>query len=176
MNLRNLRRLAAACLVLALAAPATALAHGRSVHGPRSVQCRALQNGHAPKRLTAAQVSALVTACQNREAALKAAGDAYRTARQAAYDAFRATTKSISDDLRAAGQARRTACAPDPKAQACADARAAYQTTVQSLPAKRRDAAKALRDAVKAAIATKRDAVKAAQDAFRAAVTQALQS
>src|SRR4029078_10382269 len=79
MNLRNLHRVLAACLVLALAAPAAALAHGRGFHAPRSVPCRALQNGHAPKRLTADQVSALVTACTTRDASLKAARDAFRT-------------------------------------------------------------------------------------------------
>src|SRR3954465_1748590 len=110
MNLRNLRRLTAACLVLALAAPAAALAHGRGFHGPRSVACRALQAGHAPKSLTADQVTALVSACQTRGAAPKAAGDAYRTATRSANDAYRATAKSVYDDLRAAAQARRDAC------------------------------------------------------------------
>src|SRR4029078_2827022 len=91
MNLRNLHRVLAACLVLALAAPAAALAHGRGFHAPRSVPCRALQKAHPPKRLTADQVSALVSACQTRDTALKPAGDAYKTATQSARDAFKAT-------------------------------------------------------------------------------------
>ena len=173
MRIRSLRPLAVAGAALALAVPGTALAHGGHAHG---VNCRAIAAGHAPKKLSDDQVKALAAACATRDAAVKAANDAYVAATKPAYDAYRATAESVRADLRSAKQARRAACKPDPSAQACKDARASYHATVRSLRAKLREAKRTLHEAVRGSRQTWRASIKAAEAAFLAQVAQILQS
>src|SRR3954453_11247402 len=84
MTSRLARLLPALAMLLALALPAVASAHGGDRdrgHGHRGARaCRAVQNGHVPRGLTAAQAHAVATACTTRANALAAARTAFNTA------------------------------------------------------------------------------------------------
>jgi hypothetical protein len=180
MTSRLARRLCVAGAALTLAAPGTALAHrgnddhGNDRSGSRGASCNQLQRGSAPRNVTAEQTQALVAACTTRDAAVKAADDAFTAATKPAADAFRAVATSVATDASAAKTARRAACDADRSAQACVDARAAYRTTIRTLSDKLRTAKRAYRDAVRPAAQTRKDAVKAAKAAFRTSVAQIL--
>jgi hypothetical protein len=172
MTSRLSRLLLAVGVLLMLALPAVASAHGGRDHDRGRTSCRAVQRGVVPRGLTTEQAQALATACTTRAGALKAAGDAFDAATASAQAAYRAAVSPLVAQLRTAETARRTACRADRHSQACIDARAAYRTTVRTVGPKVRDARDAYRAAVRPARETYRAAVRAAQTAFRTAVRQ----
>jgi hypothetical protein len=171
MTSRFSRLLLATGMLLALVLPASALAHGGRDHdGDRSRVCRSVENGAVARGLTAEQAQAVAAACTTRATALKAAADAFNSATTSARDAYRATVTPIAAQIRTASEAKRAACRPDRRAQACLDARAAYRTAVAPLAQQIRAARDTYRAAVRPAAQTYRTAVRAAKDAFRTAV------
>jgi hypothetical protein len=160
-------------LLVALALPSAALAHGGG-HHDRSRICRAVENNRVPRGLTAAQAQSLATACTTRANAVKAADDAFVAAAKPARDAYRAAVAPLTTQLRTAFTAKRTACRADRSAQACTDARAAYRSARTTLAPQFRAAREALRTAVRPAAQIRAAAVRAAQQAFRASVRQIL--
>ena len=175
MTTRLPRLLLAIGLLLALALPSTALAHGGRHHErDRSHGCRAVDNGRVPRGLTAAQAQSIATACATRATAIKAANDAFAAATQSARDTYRATVAPLNAQVRAAADAKRAACRPDRRSQACANARTAFRSTIAALGPQYRAARATFRTAVRPAAQTRAAAVRAAQQAFRAAVRQAL--
>src|SRR4051812_36866165 len=169
MTYRFARRSLAIAATLLLAVPGAASAH-------RADRCAAIKAGHVPRGLTADQAAALSTACDTLSAAVSAADDAYLAATQPAADAYSSSRDSVSADLRTAAQTRRSACRPDPRAQTCADARAAYRATLESGRGLLRTAWRAYRDADRPAAATRRAGVRAAQAAFQQQLAQILHS
>ena len=122
MTTRLPRLLLAIGLLLALALPSAALAHGGRHHErDRSHGCRAVDNGRVPRGLTAAQAQSIATACATRAAAVKAANDAFAAATKSARDAYRATVAPLSAQVRAAADAKRAACRADRQSQVCAN-------------------------------------------------------
>jgi hypothetical protein len=177
MTSKITRRLLAAGTALTLALPGAAIAHsGGHGHGVRSAPCHAIRTGHGTGTLTASQIQALTQACATRDAAVKAANDAYLAATQPALAGFRTTTTPVVAALRTAAQTRRAACAPDRHAQACKDARAAYRTTAKPLFAQLRAAVRTYRQSTATARRTRSAALRSAQRAFRATVAQVLAS
>jgi len=175
MTTRLPRLLLAAGLLLVLALPSAALAHGGRHHErDRSHGCRAVENGRVPRGLTAAQAQSIAAACATRAAAVKAANDAFAAATKSARDTYRATVAPLNAQVRAAADAKRAACRPDRRSQACANARAAFRSTIAALAPQYRAARATFRTAVRPAAQTRAAAVRAAQQAFRAAVRQAL--
>jgi hypothetical protein len=182
MTSRLARLLLATGVLLMLALPAVASAHGGRDHdrGDRgrgrdaSRGCRAVQNGRLPRGLTAEQAQALATACTTRADAVQAADDALDAAVKPALDAYRAAAAPLLAQVRTAAQARRDACRADRAAQACTDARAAHRTTVAGVRPQLRAARDAYRAAIQPAAQTFRTAVRAAEDAFRTSTSQLL--
>src|SRR3954447_11100167 len=178
MTSRLARLLPALVMLLALALPAVASAHGgdrdRGVGQRDGRSCRAVTNGRVPRGLTAAQAQALATACTTRADALTAARTAFDTATASALATFRATATPLVTQVRTAEQAKRTACRADRASQACTDARTALRTTIASVRPQLRAARATYRAAVAPALQTYRAAVRAAQAAFRTSVDQAL--
>jgi hypothetical protein len=175
MSSRLSRLLLFTGMLLALAMPAVASAHrGHDGDHGANRSCRAVRNGNVPRGLTAAQANAIAAACTARAGALATAATAFDTATKQASDTYKATVTPLVDKIRAAKEAKRTACRPDRTTQACTDARAAYRKTVADARPLLRAARDAYRDAVRPALTAYRTAVRAAQDAFRAAVNQAL--
>jgi hypothetical protein len=178
MTSRLPRLLLAAGLLLVLALPGSALAHGghhgdRDRHDDRSRVCRAAQKGKVPRNLTAAQAQAIASACGTRASAIDAANSAFAAATKGARDTYRAAVAPLNAQIRAAARAKRTACRADRRSPACADARAALRNTARSLAPQYRAARDAFRAAVRPAAQTRKAALRAAQDAFRTAVRQA---
>ncbi|MEA2227716.1 MAG: hypothetical protein QOF04_1346 [Solirubrobacteraceae bacterium] len=169
MTSRLSRLLPAAGVLLVLALPATAPAHGGGRDHARGA-CKAVQDGAVPRGLTAEQAQTVATACTTRDAAVKAADDTFLAATTAARDTYRAAVTPIVAQIRTAADAKRAACRPDRRAQACRDARAAHRTTVQPLAQQIRAAREAYRAAVRPAAETRRTAVRAAKQAFEASV------
>jgi hypothetical protein len=171
MTSRLSRLLPATGMLLALALPATAPAHGGGRdHDRARGACKAVQNGSAPRGLTAEQAQTVATACTARDAAVQAAGDAFEAATTASRETYRAAVTPIVAQIRTAAEAKRAACRPDRRAQACRDARAAYRTTVRPLAQQIRAARDVYRAAVRPAAETRRTAVRAAKQAFEATV------
>ena len=113
MTSRLARLCLAVGLLFALALPSAALAHGGGRHHDRSRACRAVENSRVPRGLTAAQAQSLATACTTRAAAVKAANDAFAAATKSARDAYRAAVAPLNAQVRAAFDAKRTACRAD---------------------------------------------------------------
>src|SRR4051794_23104668 len=175
MTSRFARLLLATTMLLALALPAVASAHGG--HGrDRGADrvCRAVRNNHVPRGVTAAQAQALAAACTTRANAIAAATTAFDTATASARATYRTTVAPLAAQLRTASQAKRTACRTDRASQACSDARAALRTTLATVAPQIRAARQTYRAAVAPALQSYRTAVRAAQDAFRASVNQIL--
>jgi hypothetical protein len=175
MTTRLARLLLAAVMLLALALPAVASAHGGRDHDRGNGRtCRAVQNGRVPRGLTGAQAQALAAACTTRANAIAAARTAFDTATAPALQTFRTTVTPLVTQVRTAERAKRTACHADRASQACADARAALRATIATVGPQLRAARTAYRDAVAPALQTLRAAVRAAQAAFRTSVDQIL--
>jgi hypothetical protein len=177
MTSRFARLLLAACAILAVAAPSAALAHGKRGHASgfgKSVRgvCNHVERGRTFRGLTAEQNQALADACATRKAAITAANDAFVADTQDDADAYRAVRLSVATDLRAAYTAKRAACQPDPAAQACLDAKAAFSTAASTLRTQLRDAYAAYIAVVRPALVTRNTAVRTAEQEFRTAVEQ----
>jgi hypothetical protein len=173
------RRLAIAGAALTLALPGTAMAHHGVHHGfarlgARAVPCKALEAGRTPARFTSDQITALKSACETRDAAIKAANAKFKTDTASARSTYRATVSPLFTEIRTARQNRRSACHADSSSQACADARAAFKTTLKNDLPKIRAATHAFNQAVAPAAHTRNQAIRAALVAFRAAVKTAL--
>jgi hypothetical protein len=80
----------------------------------------------------------------------------------------------LNAQVRAAADAKRAACRADRQSQVCANARAAFRSTIAALGPQYRAARATFRTAVRPAAQTRAAALRAAQQAFRAAVRQAL--
>jgi hypothetical protein len=182
MKILNSRRLLTAGLMLTLALPSSALAHrGHNHHGfghfrQRAVPCHALEAGRTPARFTADQVTALKTACTARDAAIKQANDTFKSDTASALATYKATVAPLKADLKSARDARRSACRTDRTSQACADAKTAFRTALQTDLPKLRAAFHAYKQAVRPAEKTRNQAIVAALKAFRQAVKAALAS
>ena len=178
MNKRMIRALVAGALA-ALVLPAGAPAHGKhgnpGNHGKRSmVSCHALERGKARHNLSDDQVKALLAACQERDAALKAAAEQFRSATQGPRDTYRAEVKAALESVRASKQAKRDACKADHDSQACQDAKAKSKADKRAAKERIRAARKAYIAAVKPEWEKYKDAVRAAQQAFRTKVAEIL--
>jgi hypothetical protein len=171
MTTRITRLLLATGVLLMLALPSAALAHGGR-HHERGNACRAVAKGHVPRGLSAAQAQSLATACATRAAAFKAANDAFKAATQPARDAYKAAVAPMNAQVRAAFQAKRAACRADRSSQACADARAALRQTITTLAPQYKAARDTFRAAVRPAAQARAAAIRAAQQAFRASLSQ----
>jgi len=177
MTARPARLLLAAVMLLALAVPAVASAHGgrdrdRGFHKGRA--CRAVENGRVPRGLTAAQAQALATACTTRANAIAAARTAFTTATASAQADYRTAATPLVQEVSTAERAKRAACRPDRASQGCADARSALRTTIATVTPKLRAAGVAFRAAIAPALRTYRTAVREAEAAFRTSVAQIL--
>ena len=179
MNILNSRRLITAGLMLTLAVPSSAMAHRGHHHGfphfrHRGVPCHALEAGRTPARFTADQASALKAACTTRDNAIKQANATFKADTASARSTYQAAIAPLKADLKAARQARRSACSADHMSQACTDARTAYRNTLKADLPKIRDAVRAYAQAVRPAAQTRHAAIRAAERAFRQAVKAAL--